>query len=153
MQADTKAYTDIDYESFPIADPTYSPFEEELWPLINGTIHQTLQPHPEVFAKVVAAVDRALETHRGWRNLFPAQLDAPTSANSKKIINSRNEPGDLVQSNHCETRGHSTPKRIPPLFHTLISGPKFTALSQLESPCCRPAISSGWSIAPCWCRF
>ena len=130
MQADTKAYTGIDYESFPIADltldrhwiqlptavllgrqkarraaqhqeriaalpedhkiilvpadPTYSPLEEELWPLINGIIHQTLQPHPDVFAKIVAAVDRALETHCGWRNPFPAQLDAPTSANSKK---------------------------------------------------------------------
>ena len=59
------------------ADPTYSPFEEELWPLINGTIHQTLQPHPDVFAKVVAAVDRALEAHRGWRNPYPASLDTP----------------------------------------------------------------------------
>ena len=92
MQTTPKSYTDIDYESFPIADltldrhwiqlptavllerqkarraaqhaerlaalpedhkiilvpadPTYSPFEEELWPLINGIIHQTLQPHP-----------------------------------------------------------------------------------------------------------
>ena len=123
MQASTKLYTDIDYESFLSADltldrhwiqlptavlldrqkarraaqyqerlaalpedhkiilvpadPTYSPLEEELWPLINGTIHQTLQPHPEVFAKVVAAVDRALKTYRGWRNPFPAQLDWP----------------------------------------------------------------------------
>ena len=123
MQTTPKSYTDIDYESFPIADltldrhwiqlptavllerqkarraaqhaerlaalpedhniilvpadPTYSPFEEELWPLINGTIHQTLQPHPDVCAKVVAAVDRALEAHRGWRNPYPASLDTP----------------------------------------------------------------------------
>ena len=66
------------------AGPTYSPLEEELWPLINATIHQTLQPHPDVFAKVVAAVDRALETHRGWRNPYPASLDTPPPANSKK---------------------------------------------------------------------
>ena len=66
------------------AGPTYSPLEEELWPLINGTIHQTLQPHPDVFAKVVAAVDRALEAHRGWRNPYPASLDTPPPANSKK---------------------------------------------------------------------
>ena len=123
MQTTPKSYTDIDYESFPIADltldrhwiqlptavllerqkarraaqhqerlaalpedhkiilvpagPTYSPLEEELWPLINGTIHQTLQPHPDVFAKVVAAVDRALAAHRGWRNPYPASLDTP----------------------------------------------------------------------------
>ena len=83
MQADTKAYTDIDYESFPIADPTYSPFEEELWPLINGTIHQTLQPHPDVFAKVVAAVDRALETHRGWTP-SPPNLTRPPPPTRKK---------------------------------------------------------------------
>ena len=130
MQTTPKSYTDIDYESFPIADltldrhwvqlptavllerqkahraaqhqerlaalpedhkiilvpadPTYSPLEEELWPLINGTIHQTLHPHPDVFAKVVAAVDRALAAHRGWRNPFPAQLDTPSPATSKK---------------------------------------------------------------------
>ncbi len=33
------------------ADPTYSPMEEELWPIINETIHTALRPHPEVFAK------------------------------------------------------------------------------------------------------
>ena len=26
------------------ADPSYSPIEEELWPLINETIHATLRP-------------------------------------------------------------------------------------------------------------
>ena len=133
MQPNPKSYTDIDYESFPIADldldrhwiqlpnsvlaerrrtrqaaieqeraaalpqnhkvilvpadptySTYSPLEEELWPIVNATIHQTLQPHPGVFAKVVAAVDRVIEEHRGWRNPFPAQLDMPSPAKSKK---------------------------------------------------------------------
>ena len=130
MQTTPQSYTDIDYESFPIADltldrhwvqlptavlierqksrraaqhqerlaalpedhriilvpadSTYSPLEEELWPLINGIIHQTLQPHPDVFAKVVAAVDRALETHRGWRNPYPASLDTPPPPTRKQ---------------------------------------------------------------------
>ena len=122
MQTTTKCYTDIDYESFPIADltldrhwiqlptavllerqkarraaqhqarlaalpedhkiilvpadPTYSPLEEELWPLINGTIHQTLQPHPDVFAKVVAAVDHI--SRRSTEVVLPdGQLAAP----------------------------------------------------------------------------
>ena len=66
------------------ADPTYSPLEEELWPIINETIHTALRPHPEVFAKVVAAVDRALEEHRGWRNPFPADLDRPDPAKRKQ---------------------------------------------------------------------
>ena len=97
MQANTKLYTDIDYESYPIADltldrhwiqlptavllerqkarrvaqqqmrvtalpedhkiilvpadPTYSPLEEELWPLINGIIHQTSSPIPTSLPK------------------------------------------------------------------------------------------------------
>ena len=59
------------------ADPTYSPMEEELWPIINETIHTALRPHPEVFAKVVAAVDRALDEHRGWRNPSPPTSIAP----------------------------------------------------------------------------
>lgn len=66
------------------ADPTYSPIEEELWPIINETIHTALRPHPEVFAKVVAAVDRVLDEHRGWRNPFPADLDRPDPAKLKK---------------------------------------------------------------------
>ena len=66
------------------ADATYSPMEEGLWPIINETIHMALRPHPEVFAKVVAAVDRALDEHRGLRNPFPADLDCPNPAKLKK---------------------------------------------------------------------
>ena len=121
MQTTPKLYTDIDYESFPIADldldlhwiqlpnsvlaarrqakllaleqariaalpkdhkvlliptdPTYSPTEEELWPLVNHTVQQCLRPHPELRSTINAAVLAAIAEHRGWRNPFPADLD------------------------------------------------------------------------------
>ena len=121
MQPIAKSYTDIDYESFPIAGldldlhwiqfpnsvlaerrraklealeceriaalpkdhkvilvptgPSYSPIEEELWPLVNHTVQQCLLPHPELRATINPAVLEATAEHRGWRNPFPADLD------------------------------------------------------------------------------
>ena len=130
MQTTPNSYTDIDYESFPIADldldrhwvqlpnsvlaerrqarqqnasasplfatghkiilvpadPTYSPIEEELWPIINHTVQQCLRPHPELRSTINAAVIQAMADHRGWRNPFPAGLEyspRPKSAPAK----------------------------------------------------------------------
>ena len=86
------------------ADPTYSPMEEALWPIINETIYTALRPHPEVFAKVVAAVDRALDEHRGWRNPFPADLDCPNPAKLKKIKFGKTNPAILLKTNDSSPR-------------------------------------------------
>ena len=133
MQTTPKSYTDIDYESFPIADldldrhwvqlpnsvlaerrearqqaiereriaalptdhkiilvpadPTYSPIEEELWPIINHTVQQCLRPHPELRSTINAAVIQAMAEHRGWRNPFPADLEYSPRPNSAPAKN------------------------------------------------------------------
>ena len=120
-----KQYTDIDYDSFPVADldldkhwiflplavlrkkrrareaaleaqriaeqpsdhkvilvpadPTYSPKEQELWPIINYAVLEAIKPHKAVVADVVKAVNKALNDHRGWSNPYPASLAYPES--------------------------------------------------------------------------
>ncbi len=117
MRETEKAYTDIDYDSFPPADlsldlhwiwlptavirerrkaeqaaeeqarlaalpedhkiilvpadPNHTPTERELWPLINKAVQKALEPHPEIFTTVLAAIRRTIDEHRGWRNPFP----------------------------------------------------------------------------------
>lgn len=122
MPEQEKAYTDIDYDSFPPADldlhwirlptavirqrtkakqeaeeqarlatpppdhkiilvptdPTYSPTEEKLWPLIHDTVQSHLRPHPELRATINAAIGQSLAEHLGWRN--PFHVPSPPSA-------------------------------------------------------------------------
>ena len=92
MQANTKLYTEIDYECFPIADLT-------------------------------------LDRH--W-------IQLPTAVLLEKTINSRNEPGDLVQNNHFELSPTSPQNRQPHRsYPSTISGCyqrlQFTALSQCQA--------------------
>ena len=127
MPEPTRVYTDIDYESFPVADlsldlhwiqlpksvlaarekareealrqareedraaalpenhkvilvpahPTYSPFEEELWPIINEAVQNCLAPHPALRAAVDRAVTLAVDQYRGWTNPFRPSLRRP----------------------------------------------------------------------------
>ena len=56
------------------ADPDYSPGEEELWPIVNHTILQTLAAQPETLYTVADAVREVLAKHRGWRNPHPVKL-------------------------------------------------------------------------------
>ena len=141
-------YTDIDYESFPIADldldlhwiqlpnsvlaarrqakllpwrrpakklcrsstkylwspPTlYSPTEEDLWPVFTHTVHQCLTKFPEVSPR---RQRRHRSTPRRAPRLaqpLPRQLRNALPIQNEKI-NSRNEPGDLIQNNHFEPR-------------------------------------------------
>ena len=66
------------------ADPTYSPHEVEIWPIINNAVQDSLRPHPEIFAQVLAAVDHAVASHRGWRNPFPAEIPDEPKKPAKK---------------------------------------------------------------------
>ncbi len=70
------------------ADPTYSPSETELWPLVNRAVHQTLAGHPGILEQVGAAIDRLVEEHRGWRNPFPSPFADPKPAHPQPT-----EPG------------------------------------------------------------
>ena len=47
------------------SDPTYSPGESELWPIINHTVQQTLKSHEAAYADVMSAVHQAIDTDRG----------------------------------------------------------------------------------------
>ena len=66
------------------ADPNYSPIEQELWPVVNLTIRKCLEPHPEIFTRVIAAVRQTLAEHRGWSNPFPAPRDYQPKTGAKK---------------------------------------------------------------------
>ena len=146
MQTTVKLYTDIDYESFPIADldldlhwiqlpnsvlaerrakleaqereriaalpkdhkviliptdPTYSPIEEELWPLVNHTVQQCLRP-----TRSSAPPSTPLSS-RPWPNTAagatpspPTSITHPNPTPPAQNNNSRYEPGDLVKNNH-----------------------------------------------------
>jgi len=59
------------------ADPTYSPEESELWPIINYHVLEAIKPYEEIKDIVWAAVSKALQTYRGWRNPYPVSLDYP----------------------------------------------------------------------------
>ena len=76
------------------ADPTYSPIEEELWPIINHTVQQCLRPRPELRSTINGAVIQAMAEHRGWRNPFPADLEYSPRPNphQPKIINRKTNP-------------------------------------------------------------
>ena len=58
------------------ADPTYSPRERDLWPLINETVQRCLEPHPALHDSILDAIRQTIADHRGWRNPFP-EPDAP----------------------------------------------------------------------------
>jgi len=62
------------------ADPTYSPSETELWPLVNRAVHQTLAGHPGILQQVGAAIDQLVEEHLGWRNPFPSPFADPKNS-------------------------------------------------------------------------
>ncbi len=53
------------------ADPTYSPTETDLWPLVNVAVQKSLLPHPEILNTVCVAVSEVVAQYRGWRNPFP----------------------------------------------------------------------------------
>jgi hypothetical protein len=59
------------------ADSTYSPKEEELWPIINHGIQSALKPFPEAHRAVMVAVHQGLNDYRGWRNPYPVSLAYP----------------------------------------------------------------------------
>lgn len=56
---------------------TYSPLEEELWPIVYLAIQKVLKQYPEVNNQVLDTVDQALAAFRGHRNPFPANLIPP----------------------------------------------------------------------------
>ena len=66
------------------ADPNYSPIEQELWPVVNLTIRKCLEPHPELFSSICAAIRTTLAEHRGWSNPFPAPRDYQPKTGPKK---------------------------------------------------------------------
>ena len=53
------------------ADPTHTPTERDLWPLINLTVQKVLEPYPEIYNQVLAAIRRTIDEHQGWRSPFP----------------------------------------------------------------------------------
>ena len=127
------SYTDIDYESFPIADldldrhwiqlpnsvlaarrqakqealeqeraktlpkdhkvilvpadPSYSPTEEDLWPVLTHAVHQCLAKFPEAHRAVSVAIAHLRDEHRGWRNPFPADFEYPPRKKSTPCAN------------------------------------------------------------------
>jgi len=135
-----KLYTDIDYNSFPVADvfadmhwiqlpasrwepirqkmcedaekkrlaalpkehkvilvptdPTYSPTETELWPLVNRAVHQTLAAHPDILKQVGVAIDTLVEEHRGFRNPFPFPFADPQPAHPQPAHPQPTEAGE-----------------------------------------------------------
>jgi hypothetical protein len=58
------------------ADPTHTPTERDLWPLINLTVQKVLEPYPEIYNQVLAAIRRTIhcrtsDEHQGSRSPFP----------------------------------------------------------------------------------
>ncbi len=99
-------HTDIDYESFPIADldlkPHFGPSpppRKTSGPVFTHIVHQCLTKFPETHRAVRVAIGQLREEHRGWRNPFPPTSRNALSTQNEKIKR-RFEPGDLVQYNH-----------------------------------------------------
>ena len=70
------------------ADPTYSPAQVELWPIINCTVIENLQRHESVHQEALVAAQKAVEEHRGWRNPYPESPEYP----SKPIVRKSSRP-------------------------------------------------------------
>ena len=59
------------------AHPTYSPFQQEIWPIINLAVQRTLESYPDVERAVVAEVERSVHQYTGWRNADPPNPEHP----------------------------------------------------------------------------
>ncbi len=66
------------------ADPTYSPEQVELWPVINLAVIEVLNRHEAIHHEVQLAVQKAVNDHRGWRNPYPASINYPDRPITRK---------------------------------------------------------------------
>jgi hypothetical protein len=66
------------------ADPTYSPAQVELWPIVNCAVIETLKRHESVHHEVLVAVQQAVDEYRGWRNPYPESPEHPSKPITRK---------------------------------------------------------------------